>query len=420
MPTNPLATNPLATLAQRRIEDKAMALLARPEMARVRQVVTLLWRNATAWPSRDQADRFEPMIEEYLFHHAMRAANGDANHPEATRFMAPPHRWFGREVPGSRWAGDSPDFVYRTIPIAHGGKYEIRGTASCAEPPSVNYSLMDNNSAAPQTQAILDSLDMDIAPDGSFTITVDDTPAEGRKSHIQTRPGADWIMVRDAFGNWQTQGANALEVIRLNPDAGPKSDEDMARHLAKIAVDGVYYTFYITHTGYGQAPNELRAPMSAGAFGGMPTQWGTKGNVWLDEDEALIVRSNAAGAGFRNLVLTDAFHISIEYWQRTSSLNMDQLAEDADGDYTCVIAHRDPGIHNWLDTGGLRRTQFGQRWQAFSRGEQHSDPWMTARLVKFDALERELPAGVARIDAIGRHEQLTARGAGYARRFAED
>jgi hypothetical protein len=45
---------------------------------------------------------------------------------------------------------------------------------------------------------------------------------------------------------------------------------------------------------------------------------------------------------------------------------------------------------------------------------------MTARLVKFDALERELPAGVARIDAIGRHEQLTARGAGYARRFAED
>ena len=52
----------------------AMALLARPEMARVRQVVTLLWRNATAWSSRDQADRFEPMIEEYLFHHAMRAA----------------------------------------------------------------------------------------------------------------------------------------------------------------------------------------------------------------------------------------------------------------------------------------------------------------------------------------------------------
>ncbi len=420
MPTNPPTTNPLATAAQRRIEDKAMALLARPEMERVRQIVTLLWRNATAWPSQDQADRFEPMIDEYLFHHAMRAANGDANHSEVSRFMAPPHRWFGRDVPGSRWAGDSPDFIYRTIPIAHGGRYEIMGRQSCKVAPTVNYSLMDNNAAAPVTQAILDSLDMEFTGDGSFIITVDGSPADGRKNHLQTKPGADFIMVRDAIGDWQAQSANALEVQRMNPVAGPKSDEAMASHLAKIAVDGVYYSFYITQSGNGTAPNQPRPPMSAGAFGGMPTQWGTKANLALEEDEALIVRSNAAGAQFRNLMLTDAFHLSIEYWKRSSSLNMDQMAADADGDFTFVVAHRDPGIHNWLDTGGLRRMQFGQRWQAFVRSEAHPDPWMTARLVKFAALDKELPAGVVRIDAIGRHEQLTAREAGYARRFSTD
>ena len=414
-----MTKNPLATPAQRQTEDTAMALLARPEIERVRQIVTLLWNNATAWPSRDQRDRFQPMIEEYLFHHAMRAANGDANLPQATRFMAPPHHWFGRDVPGSRWAGDSPDFIYRTIPIAHGGKYEIRGKASCAVPPTVNYSLMDNNSAAPVTQAILDSLDMDIAADGSFVITVDGAPPEGRKNHLQTRLGADFIMVRDAFGDWLNQSANALEVTRLNPDAGPKSDEDMARQLAKIAVDGVYYSFYITQSGNGTGPNELRPPMSAGAFGGMPTQWGCKANLALDDDQALIVRSNAAGAGFRNLVLTDAFHISIEYWQRTSSLNMDQMAADEDGDFTFVVSARDPGIHNWLDNGSVRRTQFGQRWQAFARGAKNPDPWMTSRVVKFADLEKELPSGVKRIDAISRHEQITAREAGYRRRFED-
>ena len=157
--------------------------------------------------------------------------------------------------------------------------------------------------------------------------------------------------------------------------------------------------------------------MSAGAFGGMPTQWGCKANLALDEDQALIVRSNAAGAQFRNLVLTDAFHISIEYWKRTSSLNMDQMAPDEDGDFTFVVSSRDPGIHNWLDNGGVRRTQVGQRWQAFTRGAQNPDPWMTSRVVKFADLERELPEGVKRIDAIGRREQLTAREAGYARRF---
>ena len=414
-----MTTNPLATPAQREVEDRAMALLARPEMERVRQIVTLLWNNATAWPSRDQRDRFAPMIDEYMFHHAMRAANGDANHPHATRFMAPPHRWFGRDVPGSRWAGDSPDFIYRTIPIAHGGKYEIHGKQSCKVAPTVNYSLMDNNSAAPVTQAILDSLDMHFAADGSFVITVDERPAEGRKNHIQTRPGADFIMIRDAFGDWLSQSANALEVTRLNPDAGPKSEEDMARHLAKIAVDGVYYSFYITHSGNGTGPNELRPPMSAGAFGGMPTQWGTKANLALGDDQALIVRSNAAGAGFRNLVLTDAFHISIDYWNRTSSLNMDQMAADEDGDFTFVVSARDPGIHNWLDNCGVQRTQFGQRWQAFARGTENPEPWMSSRVVPFSNLEKELPDGVRRIDASGRQAQIAARQAGYLRRFAD-
>ena len=123
-----MPVNPLYTPAQKAVEDRALALLARSDIARTRDMVAMLWKSATAWPSRDQADRFPNMIDEYMFHHAMRAANGDANHPVAARFMAAPHRWFGRDVPGSRWGGDSPDFVYRTIPIAHGGKAEIHGS----------------------------------------------------------------------------------------------------------------------------------------------------------------------------------------------------------------------------------------------------------------------------------------------------
>ncbi|MCB2073002.1 MAG: hypothetical protein KDE49_04755, partial [Novosphingobium sp.] len=362
---------------------------------------------------------FDNMIDEYMFHHAMRAANGDPNHPEAARFMVPPHRWFGRDVPGSRWAGDSPDFIYRTIPIAHGGRYEIRGRATCEVPPTVNYSLMADETAAPVTLALLDSLDMDIAADGSFTITVDASPAEGRPNHIQTKPGSEFIMVRDALGDWLAQSANALDVVRLDPDGGAKPEEEMARHCARIAVQGVYYSYYCTQSGAGQAPNDIRPPMSSGAFGGMATQWGTKGNLCLGDGEALIVRCNAAGASFRNLTLTDAFHMSIEYWQRTSSFNMLQMAPDEDGDFTFVVAHRDPGVHNWLDTGGLRRTIFGQRWQAFAREGGHDDPWMTARPVNFDDLAGELPDGVKRIDEAGRADQLAARKAGFDRRFAE-
>jgi hypothetical protein len=411
--------NPCATESQRAVEDRALALLKRPELERARGVVTMLFGAVHGWPERDQPDLQASMVDEYLFHHAFRAANGDPNFPHAARFMVPKHHWFGRDVPGSRWGGDSPDFTYRTIPIGHGGRYEIHAAPTCAEPPITFWSLMADTTAAPQTMALLEGFDMDVAADGSFTVTVDETPADGRPNHMQTRPGADFIMVRDAHADWINQSPNALDVRRLNPGGDPKSEEEMARHAAKIAIEGIYYTYYTMQSGKGQAPNTVRPPLSSAAFGGVPTQWGTKGHFVLADDEAIIVRSNAAGASFRNLVLTDAFHISIEYWQRTSSLNMRELSADEDGDFTCVVSRRDPGIHNWLDTGGRPRMNFGQRWQGFAPGAERSDPWMTTELVKLDDLENKLPAGVKRIDAPGRRAQITVREQGYTRRFEE-
>jgi len=412
--------NPVATRDQCDVEARALRLLARPEVERARAIVSVLWRNAVAYPAADQMARFENMIDEYMFHFAMRAANGDPHHPKIARFMAPPHRWFGRDVPGSRWAGDSPDFIYRTVPIAHGGRYEIRGRATCPEPPSVNYSLMADNTAAPVTQGLLDSLDMTFERDGAFIITIDAAPAEGRRNHIQTKPGADFLMIRDALGDWLAQSPNALRVQRLDePHDPPLSDEVLARIAARNALEGVYYTYYCTQSGSGQPPNEVRAPLSSGAFGGMPTQWGTKGNLCLDEDEAMIVTANAAGALFRNVTLTDAFHMSIDYWCRTSSLNHRQMAADEDGLFTYVVAHHDPGVHNWLDTGGLRRSIFGHRWQAFARDGAGETPTISARKVKFKDIDTALRPGVRRIDAAARKEQIARREAGFKRRFVD-
>jgi hypothetical protein len=414
-----MSANPYATASQRAVEDRALTLLKRPELQRACAIVTTLLRNVIAWPERDQADRFDNMFDEYMFHHAFRAANCDPNFPEVARFMVPSHHWFGRDVPGSRWAGDSPDFIYRTIPIGHGGRYEIHGKPTCSEAPIVFYSLMADSTAAPITQSLLESLDMEFESDGSFMITVDETPANGRRNHMQTKPGAEFVMLRDSLGDWLNQSPNALTVKRLNPDGGPRSEEDMARHAAKIAIEGVYYTYYCTQSGKGQAPNTVRPPMSSAIFGAVATQWGVKGHLDLGDDEAIIVRSNAAGALFRNVVLTDVFHMSIEYWKRTSSLNMLQMAQDEGSDFTYVIAHHDPGIHNWLDTGGVRRMIFGQRWQGFTRNGSRTDPWMTTKLVKLRDVAKELPDGVRRIDESGRKAQIADRQAGFKRRFAE-
>jgi hypothetical protein len=414
------AANPVANVDQRRLENTALRLIKRPELERPRMIATYLWREVMEHEAGEQLAQFGDMIDEYIFHYAMRAAASDGNHPGVLRFMTPPHHWFGRDVPGSRWAGDSPDFTYRIIPVAHGGRYEIRGRPTCDKPPTAHFALMGDNTAAPTILGLLDSLDLELNANGEFTITVDADPANGRKNHIQTQPGALQIWIRDALGDWVNQSPNDLRVVRLNPpERDPLSDEELARWTAKALLDGVYYAYYIIRGTTTLPYNQPVKPISSAALGGMATQYGTKVNIMLEPDEALVLTASSSGALFRNAVLHDVYMRSANYWDRIGSLNHATMAPDDSGMFTYVVAHRDPGVHNWLDTGGLRHTIFGQRWQSFPGGGAKEAPTIEGRVVKFKDLDKELPAGVRRIDAIGRHEQLTARRAGFDRRFIE-
>jgi len=58
---------------------------------------------------------------------------------------------------------------------------------------------------------------------------------------------------------------------------------------------------------------------------------------------------------FANLVLWNPHMQMLEYRSRRASLNSRQMELGNDGSYRLVIAARDPGVANWLDTGGHRR-----------------------------------------------------------------
>lgn len=412
--------NPVANLDQREMEDRAIRLMQRPELETARTTAAWLFREVMKHEYADQMDRFDAMVEEYVFHYCMRAAASDGQHPGVLRFMTPPHRWFGRDVPGSRWGADSPDFCYRIIPVSHGGRYEIRAVPTCDAPPTAHFALMGSNTAAPAILGLLDSVDVAMEDDGSFVLTVDADPANGRPNHIQTQPDALQIWIRDAMGDWAAQMPYALTVTRLDPpERGPLTDEEMAQMAAKALVDGVYYSYFISKITTSIPPNRVDAPASSAALGGMATQYTAKANIVIGEDEAVIVRASSAGALFRNAVLTSVFNISLDYWDRTSSLNSSQMEPDEDGLFTYVIAHRDPGVHNWLDTCGLGQVTFGHRWQSFPSGSAKEAPTIESRVVRFADLETELPAGARRIDAAGRKAQLAARKAGFDKRFLE-
>ena len=414
------AENPIATVHQREQEDLAMRLIQHPAMEKAKAMAAFLWREGMQYYAQDQMHLFEQMIGEYAYHYAMRTVASDACEPKIVRFMVPPHRWFGRDVPGSRWGGDSPDFIYRIVPIEHGGRFELRGRPVSGGPASAHYAQMGENTAAPTILNLLDVVGPPLDANGEFVITIDETPAEGRPLHIQTLPGARQIWVRDALGDWTGQNCSALTVKRLDsPKRGPLTEQELAERCARAMIDGVYYTFWCIHTCISLPPNEISVPTSSAGFGGMATQYTAKVNCVLEPDEAMIVRANEAGARFRNFVPSDKFMISVNYWEKMGSLNMHQMAPDKDGEFTYVVAHEDPGTHNWIDTGGLRQLIIGQRWQAFGPDGPTEQPAISARVVKFRDLARELPDGTALIDAASRTAQIAQKLAGFERRFRD-
>ena len=412
--------NALATVDQRNIEDTALRLLAHPAMLRARATANQLFRWVMTADLGDLISEFDSFLDEYMFHYAMRAANNDPDYPKVMRFMAPPHRWFGRDLPGSRWGGDSPDFIYRVITTSYGPRYEIHGRATSQIRPTVTYSLLADRQASSIVFSTLNDVDMDIGPDGEFTITVDPSPANGRKNHIQAQPNCYAIWVRDQLGDWSTTSANDLRVRRIDPPSrAALSDDELALWGANAAEDGIYYLYLLTRTSWLQPANVMRPPAPTAALGGMPGQFSAGGRAELAPDEALLITTTANGARFRNVVMTEAYWRTWNYWDRQTSLNAGQMAADEDGRFTFVASPEDPGIHNWLDTCGRSGFRIGQRWQSFATGEPEGQMEFTGRVIKIKDVQRELPAGVKRIDSEGRKAQLLRRRQGFDQRFLD-
>jgi len=412
-------TNPVANVDQRDLEALAIRLFARAD------VQAACTRAATSWEmvtseifSTEQWARFKAAMSDYCFKSVLVATNVDAEHPRVLRVYSPAARWLGHDVPASKWGGDNPDNAYRIIPVAIGGRYEVRGQRQQAPSTYVSYQLVANSSTS-VTLGSLEQRAMVIASDGSFVLTIDETPANGRPNHLQLKPGALYLFIRDSLADWSTEAPDALRVRRLNPPSRPPmSDDELAARAIQNIVSDVYYAYYAERLFLNAPPQAMTAPRFAGSAGGLVTQVGSLGNFSLAEDDAIVITTNAAGASYRNIVLHDMWLRSLDYRDHQNSLNSGQMAADADGRFTCVIALRDPGVHNWLDASGLHELLVLHRWQGLPSvpGDR---PTIETRKVKLSALGSALPRGVRMVTPAERARQLAVRRAGYDRRFID-
>jgi hypothetical protein len=109
--------------------------------------------------------------------------------------------------------------------------------------------------------------------------------------------------------------------------------------------------------------------------------------------------------------LVDPCFRSLDWADHQTSLNHAQARIDPDGRVRPVVAHRDPGAANWLDTTGLREGVFQYRF-TWARNA----PPPAARIVPLERLGEVLPHGTPRIDPAARRATLESRSRHAARR----
>lgn len=411
-------TNPIATADQVWVEQRSLRLLARDDVQAAMRQARFLWSTVSQNASEQALSLLDDFIPEWGLNYINKACNSDPEHPRIFQNWMIEHEWFGHRVPSARIGGDNPDNGYRLIPVEHGGHYRVDGRRLGTGPADVTWTVV-GNSGTSITLASLDNEDLVVASDGTFTVTVDDQPANGRPNHLQTQRGAMFLFVRDALGDWDRERANQLRVTRLNPTgAAPISEDEMAYRAIQWMLADVPLYFWFTMLTHGKPINRLIPPAPSGSVGGLRSQFGCYGTLRIADDEAYVIKVNPGNAAFRDIVVHDWWHRSIAPDRALGSLNNAQIAPDEDGNFTFAIGPTDPGIHNWLDTGGLNETILLHRWQGVPRATPDDQlPVLSSeRLVKLDDIVAATP-GARRVTAEERADQLARRRASYLGRL---
>jgi hypothetical protein len=379
---------------------------------------TIVGRDITA----EAEARFDELVEEFTFNYVLKAVAGDANHPVVLGMnYCPPHEWFGMSVPGSRGSGgDGPDQHYVLIPVAHGARYEIEGRRFAPEPVDIPLTLLGNPSLT-MTLGSLDLRRINIADDGSYTLTIGPSPADGDPNHVQTAPGVMYAFIRECRSDWR-EVPSGLRVRRLDPPhADPWTEEQIASRAASLMVEDVGPMYWFIRIFAGLEPNTVTPPFNTGDVSGLISQSIVFARLRVAEDEAFVFTVRPGGAPFRDIVLQDFWFRTIEYWRQQSSLNVEQSTPNPDGTLTYVVSHEDPGVANWLDPVGLHELLVVHRWQGHPvEPGPEGPPSADGRLVALADLESALPEGVPRISPEERRARLDERLETFLLRFRTD
>lgn len=346
--------------------------------------------------------------------HLSAVLESDAAYPKVTKVESP---WlnYGYPNPGGtyHYAALSGEYEYRV--------YGHRGTARLFDLEvwdGVYGTYMDDattRSARPHggmRDIAGGKSDMEIPADGSFHFILSRDERPG--NWIGLPDGPAHLIMRQWYYDVENEVPGQLFIERigatyprppLTEDALATSFERMIKAMEQIPI--VCAMGMEQH--FAGDPSTVPFPTMLvatddGANVGFRNQYYGRGHFQCAPDEAVIMEVDVPNAEYWMFSLLTVFWESYDWFGHQISINGHQAVIDDDGKFRAVIAHRDPGVPNWLDTCGNTTGLIGGR---YNWTEDVPIPRLTT--VPFDAVRDFLPAGTPKISAHERAEILRHR-----------
>lgn len=312
-----------------------------------------------------------------------------------------------------KYGHDCPDALYRSARIRAGTTYRVTGSIG-----TVRY-LGFQTEGPGGTVGNLRADQMSVAPDGTFELWLGAEPREG--NWLPTTEDTDSLFVRQFFSDWDSERAATMTIEAV--DGG---DGDPAPHPGRpervAALVGAVGTWFETITEYYLDreitdrelwPNAFAPARTRTEDTGAQENIMSHGHVDLGPDEALVLEVEPVPARYWSAALTNPWRESLDYAVAHTSLNDSQAVLDADGVFRAVVAHRDPGVPNWLDTMGHPSGAMVLRWVV-----SDSAPEPRCTVVPHDRIRDHLPPDTPVVSPAERAATIARRRDAVRRRFA--
>lgn len=280
----------------------------------------------------------------------------DASRPHFRRIVSPTRKF----------TGDNPDAIYYEAPVSGAYGYRVRGNMAGAVYVSLTIEVgAGEGRFGSGTAGDISDLDFDVDAQGNFEIVFGGPPQE--RNWLAMTEDSQRITTRHYFEDVEYAACDPKRVIPLSietlaptPPPAPPDDASIAAGVRRVVNFVRSRTLEEPPPGkreqpafVGRTPNEFPPPVKPGDFTqSFADAAYSLAPYVLGPDEALVMSGRWPECRAGYVCLWNRWMQTYDFSNRRVGLNRKQTRLEADGSFRMVLAARDPGVANWIDTEG--------------------------------------------------------------------